>query len=153
MESIRNRPRIEETEDFLINLPSFFDRSVLFPGLLASGQTQPDFEHTGRSNKRNRGCFIDGCRSVPHEQLSIFLSGAFFRGSILPFEWREKRYISCGGEFHVRGALWPVKLNHVISFRTMDDYLHAKARQVGNEASYVWKISRYSIIGYVIPYG
>lgn len=31
---------------FLINLPSFFDRSVLFLGLLASDQTQPDFEHT-----------------------------------------------------------------------------------------------------------
>lgn len=75
---------------FLINLPWFFDRSVLFRfpcGLLASGQT------AGLERTNGAGYSIGERRSVPHEQLSIFLSGAFFHHGILLFEWRETIYI------------------------------------------------------------
>lgn len=46
-------------------------------------------------------------------------------------------------KFHVRGELWPVKLNRVISFRAMDSHGFAKKHCAGSSAleSYIRRIA------------
>lgn len=87
--------------------------------------------------ERNSG-HSNGLRSVPHEQLSIFL-GPVCAPHFSAVSSRSSVGLYIAWKFHVRGDRWPVKLNRVISFRAMDSDRLCESAE-GSRASYVWKI-------------